>query len=511
MRAFGGRDGLLSAAAIAALVLAPASCSSSPPAPPQPVDEAEAAVLFGDDRVADVLRADLGKVPRTLSEFERVFGVGRACARSDSKEIYVIEETSSRFGGVQKRMPVLAPRLAITGCNPDLSAPGGELRSGGLLVAVVSSEEAPRFAQGDTLMTGPVEAMALDRKSGLYSFYVVGEEGGVARLELGADGKVKRHTKKPGRPLETVTLPGAQCFHCHVHGGPIMNELADPWTAWVSPRRPAVFSAGLSGETAELVAEATGTAGAHTRTGYAGGLEVTVRWAIDQLASAHVRATLEGARAGGVGGLLRSVFCETELQYTTNNGDTVPIETVLDPAVFDRERFDRPRAVSGVTGPVHLPVRGEMDKAIERELVQRGYLTRELALAARLLDPEADVFSAARCAVHASLALPPGATPEVTAAHVRERLAEAASPVAAGPRRAYLDALLDAASASRDAARAAWLDEARSALARATARLATDAGRADVDRILLRRQAAARELFPRDENPLPVFDVPPAR
>src|SRR5262245_49001459 len=65
-------------------------------------DSSEAAVtesdgLFGDDRVADALKDKLENIPKDYAAAEKLFGVGRACARKDSKEIFVVEEAQTRM------------------------------------------------------------------------------------------------------------------------------------------------------------------------------------------------------------------------------------------------------------------------------------------------------------------------------------------------------------------------------------------------------------------------------
>src|SRR5687768_10539001 len=115
------------------------ACSEAAHAPggATPLAEDEARVVFGDDRIGDVLAKDFGRVPRSFEEFERLFQVGRACPRSDSKEIYVMTEASTRLGGTQRPMPTAVPRAVVTGCNTDPTSPSGERRSYELFVALI--------------------------------------------------------------------------------------------------------------------------------------------------------------------------------------------------------------------------------------------------------------------------------------------------------------------------------------------------------------------------------------
>jgi hypothetical protein len=164
----------LLAAASLALAIVAAGCGEEPPITEEQ-DIAETKELFGDDRVADVLKKDLKKVPRSWAEFETLFGVGRACKRTDSKEIYVVEESSTRATGHQEQTDTLLPRAVVTGCNTGEMNPPGEplYQSYSLMAALFSSPDVPGAASGDPMVFDRVEVMALDRKTGLYNFYVM--------------------------------------------------------------------------------------------------------------------------------------------------------------------------------------------------------------------------------------------------------------------------------------------------------------------------------------------------
>ncbi len=528
------------AAAVAlGLPLVVGACSSEGAATsaPEPLAHDEAALLFGDDRIADVLAKDFTRVPRSYEAFEKTFGVGRACARTDSKEIYVIEEPSTRFGGVQRALPSPVPRAAVAGC----SAPAGDERpslaahhSFELFVALVSAPEAPHFAQGDGIVVDQVETIALDRTTGLYSFYVVSPEGmpgAVQRIVMAPDGVVEQRTKELGKPMVTTrAAPGdvnaRRCFNCHANGEPIMNELTDPWTNWVSARKPRVLATDLTGETLAIVSESKAPALSPNQTNrgsFAGALEVTLRSALRELALGQTgsadsglgRAIVDGRQPGGVARLLRSTFCETALNYLSASPNVVPIELFVDPAAFDGESIARPVTVAGASFPVALPIRSEVDKALEAFLVREGYLTADLALAVRLVDDVNDVFSTARCGLLASVTsgLAPVPTPTDVASRVRAALASyaASGALTNAPRRVFLEALIAPTTTAdaRTAARASYLEDARKALDVATATLGTDAGRTTLAARLFARHDQARVLFPGNANPLPVFDDTP--
>jgi hypothetical protein len=102
---------------------------------------AETKGLFGDDRLADVLAKDPSKAPSGYAALEERLGIGRACKRKDSKEIYVVEESSSREGGVQETTDQILPRAIVTGCNEDPTDPASAIQSFGLMVALFSSPD----------------------------------------------------------------------------------------------------------------------------------------------------------------------------------------------------------------------------------------------------------------------------------------------------------------------------------------------------------------------------------
>ena len=67
----------------------------------------------------------------------------------------------------------------------------------------------------------------------------------LAATAADADGTVREHTKEPGKALVTRDA-GKRCFSCHANGEPIMNELTDPWTSWVSARTPRATVEGMN-------------------------------------------------------------------------------------------------------------------------------------------------------------------------------------------------------------------------------------------------------------------------
>ncbi|HTJ85028.1 MAG TPA: hypothetical protein VL400_25090, partial [Polyangiaceae bacterium] len=229
-------------------------------------DVAETKGLFGDDRVADVLSGHLDKVPRSFQEFEKLFGVGRSCKRTDSKEIFVVEESSTRATGEQEATDQLLPRAIVTGCNTGENPYPAEpaYPSFSLFAALFSSPDVAGASKGDPMVFDRVEVMALDRKTGLYNFYVMTpsadakKPGTLMRVQLRPDGNVYTITKDPAKSrVSTKKSADRLCNNCHVNMGPLMNEMHEPWTNWVSTHKTLPETASeLSGETKSIVSEA---------------------------------------------------------------------------------------------------------------------------------------------------------------------------------------------------------------------------------------------------------------
>lgn len=535
MNVRGVKLGLLFAGVLAAAAFAPA-CSSDPEATEEDnaTEEnlAEADGLFGDDRVADVLKKDLTKVPNSFQQAEKLFKIGRACARTDSKEIFVVEEAQTRGAAGTSKTTTILPRAVVTGCNtPDVKAPNGvydpQWASYSLFAALFSDPDSEAGKKGDTMVFDRVEMMALDRKTGLYNFYVF-EPGPVAngpgimqRIRLMPDNSVMVYEKKPAvkRVSKTPSTQNRQCNDCHANMGPLMNEMSEPWTNWVSTRKLLPADTNISGDTKSIVSEATALDGSHTRTSFANDLEKTMLAAIAAWneglpkedgtvvpGTGFIQANLEGNQPKKVSGLLKSVFCETELRYTSAI-ETVPLEVFFDPFVFGSS-IQRPLAYSLDPVPVMMPVRSEMDKRIERALQKKGVLSFKTVTAVRLFDEKNDIFSAARCGLYPKVVaqLPTDATK--VDAHVRNVLrGQTDAAIPAGPRRDYAKALLDDTLAGDKvtAARNAYLAEATPRLKAEFEKLQSATGRTELKKRSTDRKKAAEKMFPGDRAPLPVL------
>lgn len=470
--------------------------------------------MFGNDRVGRALKDNLGAVPADYPAFEQLFKVGRACARQNSKEIFIVEEAQTRsVDGNTTATAQLMPRAVITGCNTgDTANPASIKESYSLMAALISDPGNPGAEAGDTMSMGPLEVMAFDDSTGLYNFYVFdqtgpGKPGTVRRLWRGPDGVVNSRVLVGGETTASPTEPFANnaCFRCHANGGPLMNELREPWSNWISPKKRIPVST-MSGVTKELVDSASLADKLETiiREGtqaYVNGLGPRKGW---------LNRVRDGRLPGGLPKLFESVFCQTELNYVS--ADTtrgLPLEVFFEPAVTSGPMFVYPRPTTQPAPiPFLFPVRSELDYSAERTLIRRGYLTEGMAIAIRLLDDENDIFSPQRCSVfredlapamaraiegEVDRILEPADVKFLVKAAIEKRLSSIELPPA---RRAYLEARLNPGPYQ------AKLDAYNAELTERFAALDKS-----VEPREAARKAEARAMFPDPSNPLPILDL----
>jgi hypothetical protein len=480
--------------------------------------------MFGNDRVGQALAKDPSKAPRSFEEYEALFKVGRKCARADSKEIFIVEESTSRSTGEQQTTQRPLPRAVITGCNLDPQNPEAAKTSFSLMAALVSTTDpqfAPNAAKGDTVVMTPLEVMALDDKSGLYNFYKFFDNGKgkaptILRVERAADGTVFDNILEPGKkpvrqPAMRDGAPTGRCFDCHVSGGPLMNEIHDPWTNWVSFRQNHVDTKKLSGQTLELVNEAvpnssTGRSSLakQLEDSLMAGMRAYINGPAGSQDGGYGRALLSGRAPGGVKQALRSVFCQTDVNYTSAL-DTVPFELFFDPTLAAGAGLQKMPVDAADPFPHLLPTRSEMDKRIEVFLIKSGVVSARTTLAARLFDEQRDAFSETRCKLLDEVGKGLPAAPAEVDAHVRKVLAKAAGALPAGARKTYMQKLLDpgVTDEALAPARDAYGADLTKRYEAATKQLATSSGRTKLKGVELGLKRAAIRQFPGRSNPLP--------
>jgi len=401
------------------------------------------------------------------------------------------------------------PRAVITGCNKgDTGDPASLKNSYSLMTALVSRED----ARGDTLSMTPLEVIAFDDKTGLFNFYVfeataTGKPGTVTRFWRNKDGKVMQRRLASGSKTPADAKPHTHdaCFRCHVNGAPLMNELAEPWTNWISPKKR-LPTVAMSGTTKELVDSASladmleGIIRAGTDQ-YVGGSRAKAGW---------LNRTRDGLLPGGIAKIVEPLFCETELNYVSSDTRLgLPPQVFFDPAVTANASLAFPNPPAGPRPiPFLFPIRAHHNEAAERALEKRDYVTDGMIAAIRLIDDENDIFSAKRCGVFTDvkreLAKAEGgeADKRLEPRDVKEllkRVIKAAMPTLGlqPARLEYMNARL--AGTVADKKQAAYNTE----LAQ---RLETmDKSPAAIRARDVARKKAAEGLFPNPANPRPVF------
>ena len=509
-------------AVLTAIGAVAAACGSAPADDAATADDQEVKermALFGDDRVGDALKNNLEKVPGTFQEFEALFSVGRKCVREDSKEIFVVEESNSRAGGTVVKTSGLLPRAVVTGCNTDRANPDSVKKSFELMAALISS---PDGSKTDPMVFTPLEVVALDRRTGTYNFYVfdtngAGKAGTITRLIRDPKTFATRSFRlAPAGRVEKKTEPTKRCFSCHVNGGPLMNEIGQPWTNWVS-QRSTLPKGSFTGETLSIVSEAAPISTTHNRSSLANDLEQIMRASIrvwingDTPTTGFGLMTLEGSAPGGLPLLLKSSFCQTELNYQSA-ADVVPLELFVDAQAAIGAGIFPPSPYASEVFPMLLPIRSEHDRRVEVYLQKSGFLAVNTVAALRVVDDEHDIFSDVRCKLYDKTltALPTDKTK--VDAHVRSVVLDAVKAKLLGTvsaaREAYLLKLLDAAT-TPDAlatARTAYFTDLKSRFDKSAALLNTASGRTTLKSRVTAKKAAAKAMFPDAANPLPILE-----
>jgi hypothetical protein len=497
--------------------------------------------FYGDDRVAAVLKGHPELIPASFEDFEKTFGVGRSCARVDSKEVFIVEESQTRLAGPKELHEItktkLMPRAVITGCNTgDLSDPSTVKNSYGLMAALISDPDMHDTAKGDTIRMWPLEVIAIDNTTGLFNYYVfepaVMPADPWAVLPKDTKGRVTRvYRAKETRPdkagfgqfnvferrlekgkaatAEAQPIGGGnRCFNCHVNGAPLMNEMQDPWTNWVSFKKT-LPAAQLFGPTKVLVSEAIPNASVGTSS-LANDLEPIMRSAIQAYTFGTTKTngwankTLTGELPGGVSKMLESVFCETELNYVSAS-QSLPLELFVDLDAAGPSSITPPPSFGDDKTPFEFPVRSVRDKETESWLIQKKFLSAATAMAVRLLDDENDVFAPARCNLLPEITKNLGSDPTKVDERIRtvvtSKLGSLTFKTTQPKRAAYIKSLLTP-GIRREVAQREYLEEL-------TTRFnALDKSDAAVTAKEKFRKSRARAKFNTRSSPLPILDAP---
>jgi hypothetical protein len=502
-------------ALVAALALAAvAACSSAedgPAAGAQDVTTGAGGLTpYGNDRIGAMLKDHPELVPRTFQDFEKLFKVGRQCARTDAKEIFVVQEAQTRDTGENKGTSRRLPRAVVTGCTTSQD-PVDPVKPSFSLMAALVSADAPTT---DNMALRRVESVAFDETTGEFNFYAFddqgeGKPGTVTRTLRDGKGAVTAIRLVPGETAQEIPVP-FNCFGCHVNGGPIMNELTQPWTNWVSFVNP-LPSIEMSGETLSIVQAAQTASDLETI------IEHAVSIGVEGTSpdSGFGARTLAGTAPGGLALLMKSVFCQTELAFKSGHPSSgVPIELFVDPHATADAQLVAPPVEPTDVFPFQLPVRSPHDQEIETFLQIRGFLTPNTVAAVRLLDDQNDIFSDARCGLLDAVTAGLPTAPADVDAHVRAVVAkqlDAGTFATISPeRKSYIAQLLKTQDGdpSLQPLHDAYIKEVTARYQTLVAQMQSPDARKGLKALEAARKSRANDMF-EDGGPLPILTATP--
>ncbi|MBK8235688.1 MAG: hypothetical protein IPK74_09050 [Deltaproteobacteria bacterium] len=251
-----------------------------------------------------------------------------------------------------------------------------------------------------------IEMQALDRRTGLYDYWVFSS----GRFEFKGDSLA-------------AAAGTSNCGRCHRDGGVLMKELDDPWLHWESSGKP------LPGVDALFAAHGAMLG----QRGDGRELEALVRVGNDAIIAARIDAQTKPT--GKLATLLRPLFCSEQINLdaagTTIDGpvSAIPADALLDPlwgmttgvtiesTAYDAAVKAAGQVVPGVSGRVDtefkfaFPERAGFDVAYVRALIDRGIIDEAFALDVLAVDFTRPLFSDARCGLLAFAPTSGDATP----------------------------------------------------------------------------------------------------
>ncbi|MEM6955565.1 MAG: hypothetical protein AAF411_08175 [Myxococcota bacterium] len=344
-----------------------------------PPTSAEEDALLGDDRVGDVLRGRFRAFTGDPLELAEAVGASLNCERAN---VHVALEAQTRRDGMSRLAPMAVPRAVLSGCTGDAHE----------VFVVMTSPEVPA-TPSDPLADNPTtELIALDRTTGLYNYYALTREQDGFTLQRwieADDGSILERRKAATRPMEERIDDEGACFYCHANGAPILLD-AEPFnTPWLGPEdaAPATYT-GITGEMLRSRDSVDSLIDVVRR-----GVEAHV--AGDGGVRGYGPRVIAGLLAGQARRLIQPVFCPTEYQLVSPPAGRAPSTFFVDPS-FAGETPPHPVGGDGDAPLVKVPIRAQVDVALERFVIAQGFIDEESVLAARLWDPSADL-SRARC------------------------------------------------------------------------------------------------------------------
>jgi subtilisin-like proprotein convertase family protein len=323
----------------------------------------------------------------------------------------------------------------------------------GIAIAQGCGEESWKsFVISDAIVVGEnfprvVSTVCSDSPSKASEFFIAAsfkdpneEDVDVQRLEMFAwDAKTRQYRFYETVPVDEntieITLDPQRCTGCHLtpnglpnggmHMTPIMNELTQPWSHWNS-EVPMFSDTGIPFRNHDFVVPQEARAGddliryAKDRVGAAQELEAIIRAGHDRVAGARNRekrgTTDDWTKPMN---LLRPMFCEEQVNYTTEDFGTglVRVSALIPGGLREAYRAERPDnwawdwlnndgervrlpTAASVAPLGMLPVRGNADIAFEGRMMTpklTAVLTPSQVLQIRALDWKRPVFSDFRC------------------------------------------------------------------------------------------------------------------
>ncbi len=349
--------------------------------------------------------------------------------RNDAIATFLKTESGVDEDGVfETNLSTLQGQLAtIQGCNPadsrnfvisdQLLVAAGE-EAFPRLVSTVCAKDAekrwqvflspPEMNEDRDIDVQTIEMFAWDEDRQGFNFYKTTAEGGeTVSMEVEPDECVRCHLGGDGLSVE------------HMPMLPVMNELTQPWEHWNA-------APGFDSQQHEIPEDVKDKPNytALTRQPWlasASELESTIRKAHETVANQRVRLRRKsGASVSETMSLLRPIFCDEQVNYVSESGESgqLLMNAVVD--VSMREIFSK-LGVIGEAGKKWrdlnarirlskvssteqrismMPVRGESNVIYELSLIAaaRG-LEPALAAQVRLLDWKTPVFSSLRCSL----------------------------------------------------------------------------------------------------------------
>ncbi len=332
--------------------------------------------------------------PLTLDYLDVILGLAtsQGCPKSSIRTFVIFDDLIAGDS---------FPRLVSTVCSDNLSKASRFFIS-------ASFEKANRFGAGTgEIDTQALELFAWDKAEKRYVFYTIESTGFDDEVEVEIE---------PERCMQCHTTPadlsafGTLTNNQTMPALPIMNELVQPWSHWVS--EPSFPNHGFGNIPTEITSKPSYTEIVTDFPGTANQLEKIIRAGQKKVVSARASLRRNPADLDQTLSLLRPLFCDEQINYIAEDFDSgfYHHSALVDPGIPKLFRSvksgwpwtwanqERMRISTNAGTPVAMiPVRGEADIAMESRLVSSGVISALDALQIRALDWQNPVLSEFRC------------------------------------------------------------------------------------------------------------------